>query len=247
MTLVYHYFPTSHWSRVISLVIAEKGIEVERQVVDIRHNATFDPAYMRLNPKGVVPTLVHDGSAVTNSLRIASHLDEVASPALYTGLEDEHVDAWVKRLETFPLMLFSYSVWVLGQRGERSASILDDKIERAARYADAHPALRAEYTRKKAFFETFRAQVQDDAFVAAELERWGEVLDEIARCADPWIAGETYSFADCIATSILYRLVDLERLDAWHGDESHGLHRYYARLCARPSFAAVFSNDPNIL
>lgn len=250
MTIAYHYFPSSHWSRVMSLVIAEKQLEVERHFVDIRHNATFEPSYMRINPKGVVPTLVHDGQSITNSLRIAAHLDEVVpEPALYQGLGDDAVREWVAELEAFPLMLFSYSVWVKGLRGERSSTILDDKVERAQRYAREYPELAALYTRKAAFFSAFRAQVYDAEHVAAETERCRRVLDELANAVSTrlWLGGEHYCLADAIATSVLYRLLDLDVLVEWRADPSHGLDAYYRRLCARPSFATVFENDPLIV
>jgi glutathione S-transferase len=37
----------------------------------------FDPVYMRLNPKAVVPTLVHDGHTIVESTVICEYLDEV--------------------------------------------------------------------------------------------------------------------------------------------------------------------------
>jgi len=37
----------------------------------------FDPAYLKLNPNGVVPTLIHDGQAITESAVILYYLDEV--------------------------------------------------------------------------------------------------------------------------------------------------------------------------
>ena len=43
----------------------------------------FDPAYLKLNPNGVVPTLLHDGTAITESSVILYYLDEVfPSPTL---------------------------------------------------------------------------------------------------------------------------------------------------------------------
>lgn len=64
-----------------------------------------------------------------------------------------------------------------------------------------------------------------------------------ALSARPFLGGEAWSLADAIATSMLYRLVDLETCHLWHGDEAHAVHRYYERLRARPSFAAVFLDD----
>ncbi len=54
-----------------------------------------------------------------------------------------------------------------------------------------------------------------------------------------------YALADAIATSVLCRLADLRRVDHWVGRD-HPLARYYDRMRARPSFAAVFTDDPNL-
>ena len=242
----YYYFPTSYWSRIISLVLAEKGLSFGRRLVDIRKNASFDPDYIRINPRGVVPTLVDEDRIVCNGPTIAEYLDEKAGPRL-CRFDDPQVASWSRRLEDVPVMLFSYSVWVLGKRGEKSADILADKVERAARYAEQYPDLREQYLRKGRFFEQFRAHVYDDAHVASEASKCRELLEEMGGLVAEreYLCGE-YSFADCIATSILYRLVDLGMLDHWATDPTHGLHGYYDRLRARPSYQAVWVEDPLI-
>jgi glutathione S-transferase len=246
--MLLYYFPTSYWSRVVALLLAEKGIEPERHFVDIRVNANFDPSYLAINPKGVVPTLVDGDDTVCDSVRIASHLDARGGVPLYDALGNPAVDAYVEELKDFPVMLFSYSVWVKGERGERSADILQDKVERAARFAKDNPQFRELYERKQAFFTKFRAEVYDSEHLAAETERCRAVLDRMGKELDgkTWLGGEHYSFADAIAVAMLYRLVDLGRLDHWHGDDSHGLDAYYRRLRERPSFNTVFVDDPLI-
>lgn len=252
MALHLHYFPNSHWSRIISLVIAEKGLSPERHFVDIRVGASFEPEYMRLNPRGVVPTLVDGETVVWDSPRIGEHLDTLAAPAL--SRTDDAVHAhWMDVLEDFRVMHMSYAVWVLGRKGERSADILADKVTRARAFADEHPDLRAEYLRKAEFFEQFRAEVYDEGYMQRCHEESQATLDAMADALAerPWLGGDTYGFADAIATSALYRLVDLERLADWHDPGNDApraavLRDYYTRLCARPSFAAVFRDDPLI-
>lgn len=238
----YYYFPSSHWSRVVSLLIAEKGLAPRFHVVDIRRNASFEPDYVRLNPRGVVPTIVDDGCVVWDSMRIAAHLDEVAPPRLRS-----EASGWTDRLADFPLMHLSYFVWTRGLRGERSADILEDKVARARRYAAQYPELRDRYERKGRFFEAFRDEVYSESHMEGVLRGCGETLDELAgRVAEaPFIDGERWSMADALATSILYRLADLELLDAWNADP-HPLHGYLGRLRSRPSFARVFVDDPRI-
>jgi len=251
-SLEYHYFPNSHWSRAVTMAIADKALRPQRHLVDISRNATFEPDYMRLNPKGVVPTLVVDGTAVCDSLVIARHLDRLAEPALLSHRPDAtEVADLCEALEAFPLMLLSYSVWVQGQKGERSKDILADKVQRAARYAGEYPELALRYERKRAFFERFSAALRDAEHLEAEKARCATFLDELARRVDTasWLCG-TFSFADCIAASILWRLADLPLLADWHPDHGgsvdHPLFRYDQRLRARPSHRFTYFDDPLI-
>ena len=36
------------------------------KIIDLFKNEQYDPDYVKLNPKGVVPTLLHDGHAMWN-------------------------------------------------------------------------------------------------------------------------------------------------------------------------------------
>lgn len=247
MALEFLYFPNSHWSRVIALVLAEKNCDPQRRLIDIRVNATFEPDYLRINPRGVVPTLVADGRAICNSPRIAEFLDDVGGPRLVRREDPVHAQ-WMSTLEDFRLMHLSYSVWVLGNKGERSADILADKVARARRYAEQYPDLSEAYLRKGEFFEKFRSELHDPDSMKGIVDDSRQVLDQMSRVLTerPWLGGDSYGFADAIATSILYRLVDLELLAQWHNDSTSALRDYYDRLCGRPSFAVVFRDDPLI-
>lgn len=242
-----HYFPTSHWSRAVHLALREAGVEYATTVVDITRNATFEPAYMAINPRGVVPTLQDGDETICDSRAIAEHLDARCGGALCRA-GDAAVEAWIRRLHDFPVMLLSYSVWVLGARGENSKSILADKITRARDYAERHPDLREHYLRKAEFFAAFEREVYDEDHVAARSRACRAVLDELSTVVDgrDWIGGQARCFADCIAASILSRLIDLGRLDDWHATPDHPLRRYLDRLRSWAGYQYVFFEDPNI-
>lgn len=228
-------------------MLVESGTSFERKLVDITKAATFEAEYLRMNPRGVVPTLVDGGEVVCDGRTIAEFIDKKAATRLCPS-DNETYRSWARRLHDLPVMLFSYSVWVLGRKGEKSADILADKVSRAREYAERYQDLRTAYLRKADYFETFRRELHDPDHLAQETAAAASLLDELGmqQQTSKWIAGDDFTFADCIATSILYRLVDLKMLDHWLGDESHGLDAYYKRLRERPSFRAVFYDDPLI-
>jgi glutathione S-transferase len=45
----------------VRLALTEKDLQAKEHMLKLQGDQ-FDPAYLKLNPNGVVPTLVHDGS-----------------------------------------------------------------------------------------------------------------------------------------------------------------------------------------
>ena len=84
MLALYHYDRSTAAQRV-RLALEEKGLAWESLVVDTAEgDASQLPArYHELNPKGLVPVLVHDGRALSESLVILEYLEDVfAEPSL---------------------------------------------------------------------------------------------------------------------------------------------------------------------
>ena len=57
------------------VALAEKGLEYRDRLMTLRGDQ-FDPQYMKLNPNGVVPTLIHDGRTIIESSVILYYIDE---------------------------------------------------------------------------------------------------------------------------------------------------------------------------
>ena len=65
-------------SQKVRLCLAEKGLEWTSHPIDFAKAEHLAPAYLALNPNGVVPTLVHDGVPVIDSSVICEYLEEIA-------------------------------------------------------------------------------------------------------------------------------------------------------------------------
>jgi maleylpyruvate isomerase len=63
----------------VRVALKIKEMEFDEMPVDILRGDQFEPAYAEVNAERVVPTLVHDGCSVFQSLAIIEYLDEVQS------------------------------------------------------------------------------------------------------------------------------------------------------------------------
>ena len=68
--------PMSPCAQKVRMLLATKGLDWEARHVDLPNKANLDPAYLALNPLGVVPTLVHDGQVVIESSIICEYLED---------------------------------------------------------------------------------------------------------------------------------------------------------------------------
>ena len=75
--LVLHHAWRSSASRRVRLCLEEKGLAYESHPVDLAKLEHHSPEYLRINPNGVIPTLLHDGRALYESGTICEYLDEV--------------------------------------------------------------------------------------------------------------------------------------------------------------------------
>lgn len=79
--LVLYDFGNSVCCQKVRITLCAKGLEWKAIPVNLFTVEQYDPAYLKLNPKGVVPTLVHDGKPVIESTLICEYIDQTFSQA----------------------------------------------------------------------------------------------------------------------------------------------------------------------
>lgn len=76
MILHGYYRSTASWR--LRIVLALKGIAVEQRAHHLRRGEQRLPAFLALNPQGLLPVLeLDDGTVLTQSLAIAEYLDDI--------------------------------------------------------------------------------------------------------------------------------------------------------------------------
>ena len=82
MLELYHNINSPYCAQKVRIALYEKDQAVKEHLLTLQGDQN-DPAYMKLNPNGVVPTLVHDGNIITESSLILYYIDEAfPTPAL---------------------------------------------------------------------------------------------------------------------------------------------------------------------
>lgn len=100
--------------RRVHMFVAEKGLDLPRQQVNIMADGHRDGALLRLNPAATVPFLVlDDGTVIAETVAICRYLEEChPDPNLMgaTPLERAAIEMWQRRVEFMLLMPIAHMV-----------------------------------------------------------------------------------------------------------------------------------------
>src|SRR5260370_9154942 len=110
MLELYHNI-ISTCSQKVRLCFAEKGLTYVDRHIEFSERGHLSPEYLKLNPNGVVPTLVHDGNPVIDSSVILEYLDEAfpeTSLPPANLVERARMRAWLRYFEEVPTVAVSF-------------------------------------------------------------------------------------------------------------------------------------------
>jgi len=87
----------------VALFLAEKGIDIPFEPVDLIHGAHRDPTFRAKNPVGLVPVLeLDDGTCISETIAICRYFERLhpEPPLMGSGALDEAtVEMWQRRVE----------------------------------------------------------------------------------------------------------------------------------------------------
>ena len=234
MALALYHSPYSTCSQKVRLVLAEKSLDYESRLIDFAAQDQLAPEYLKLNPHGVVPTLVHDGEAITDSSCIMEYLDEVFPDPPMTGgtpLERARVRALLRYIEEVPTVAIRYPSFQNVFLPILSLLSTPEQFDDAA----SKRTLRAGFYRKMNSGAGF-----DAAEVAESESQLQQTIDKAEGVlqGQPWLTGERFGIADCGLVPTVDRMDDLGMASAWA--DRPAFRDWLERVHARPSFVAAF-------
>jgi glutathione S-transferase len=233
-----YHTPSSYYSMIARLALAEGRIAYERVFVDIHFRMSQQqPDYVRLNPGMTVPTLVLSDRVLIESRDIAQY---ALGPAA-----DAETKAWVDLHYRYPIEELTFG-GILA-RNPLARIMIPKRLEAARRQLLAHavrnPDLASVYEARAAVFAGRVATFEPQTVIALSQRRRTEAigfmdrLEQTLQDGRPVLVPPAYGIADTVWTVFLGRMEF-----AGLGDEiprRPTLARYWSAMQARPSFAAA--------
>ncbi|HEY1943110.1 MAG TPA: glutathione S-transferase family protein [Roseiarcus sp.] len=236
-----YHTPSSYYSMIARLALAEGGVAYEPVFVDIHFRMSQQrPDYVRLNPDMTVPTLVLADRILDQSREIAEYALGVDDATL--GSEAR---AWLDLHYAYPIEELTFGGILARNPMARIMvpKLLGGAHRRLLTLAHENPDLAAVYeARAKVFAE--RARVFDPASAMWLSERRRaeaiDIMDRMERTLGDGratMAPPAYGVVDAVLTVFLGRM-EFAGLGA-EIPKRPALARYWRVMKARPSFAAA--------
>lgn len=204
----------SNCSMRVRLLLDEKGVPWVSHEIDLGHQGNLEPSYLRVNPKGLVPALVHDGTVVTESCDILNYLEQAFPEPSFVPTDPEQaagIQDWVERASDLHIKAMKTFMYGATGGSTKKASDMDHyrEIQPDRELVEFHQKASEGFTAE----EVSEAERLNHALLA-EMER---LLENQA-----YLSGDTYGLADMawapnmfLLRMLSFPLENYPRVSAW--------------------------------
>lgn len=231
-----YYYENSICAERVLMTLAEKNIDdwVPHHL-HLFKGEHFSEEYLTLNPKGVVPTLVHNGHVIHESAIICDYLDDLVTenPLKPTSpVETAHMREWIKDSDDY----------IFEAVGSLSfTSVFRNKM------LNMSTEQRLSHWQKQKVLDRALRQVicvehgLDSPYLIRALASWDRTwkyIEEALQDEREWLSGDQFSLADICFAPFIARMDGLKILDIWL-DNRPLSQQWWQRLKNRPSFISA--------
>lgn len=230
-------FSQSTCSLKVRICLAEKDLEwTDKRLVSKDHDHLSD-WYLKLNPNGVVPTLIHDRRPVFESSVIMEYLEDIhpapsLRPADAYGLAQ--MRSWLAFVDQVTTPAGRYPSFQFGGLLLKFQNMSDEEFD--------------EKTRKRPLKAAFYKKMnKNTGFAGAELDQAYNDFRKTAARMDrmfqenggPWLLGGQFTLADIAVAPLLDRQEDIGLEFLW--EEAYpAVGDWLRRIQARPAYIEAY-------
>ena len=229
MLTIYHWEPNANSGKPV-MAAFEKGVEFESRYTDLLSFDQHSPEYLKINPNGTIPAMVHDGVLVAESTAMMEYIDAAfAGPPLRPSdpFERWRMRWWCRFFDQFvgpSISMFGWSFFVGPSVRQRDPEELKARIERI-------PLKERRIAWSKAIYGTFSPEEMAESKRRIE---FGVRHLEAALTERPWVAGQTFSLADIVGFNMFAGL-PVMMPDVANDTQTPHLLEWLRKLNERPS------------
>ena len=235
MIELYHWEPNANSGKPI-IALYEKGVDFESHYTDLLNFDQHKPEYLKINPLGTIPTLVHDGMVFAESTQMCEYIDSAFDgPALQPTepVERWRMRWWCKFFDVYfgpSLSMIGWNIFVGPMVRQKDPEELRKAIERI-------PLKERRVAWSTAIYNTF---TEEQMAESRRRVQHGIAVFEGALSKRPWIAGGDYSIADIIAFCMAYAL-PMSQPENVNEEKTPGIMDWLRRIYVRPAIEKSFS------
>lgn len=238
---LYHH-GSSVCAAKVRFAMAEKGMEWDGVYIDILKGEQFEPEYLALNPKGVVPTLVHNDIVVPDSTVIIEYLDQLAPETSVHPTDPwERAQAryWTKAVDEDLHPACGAVTFVCSHRHTVLRNL---GPEGTTKFLASTPSMSV----------TSDWKSQKDGFIRNGFDAPGATekvklydaylkkMEAALAGGDEWLVGNKFSIADIALTPYVNRLAMMSMRGLWENGRLPNVDAWFTRIEALPNFKRCF-------
>lgn len=232
MLELYHH-GSSVCAAKVRFALAEKQLQWTGHYVDILAGEQFRPDFLRVNPRAMVPALVHDGRIIVESTVICEYAEDVfADHPVYPADPYRRAQArlWTKAVDEDLHPACSAITYVVSHRHtiRRNVQKFDDFLK-----TPSTESFEARKVKWQWIEHGLAAPGAPD-----KIRLYDRYLHKMEKALEdgPWLAGPDFSIADIALTPYVNRLDMMAMSEMWRNGRLPRVEAWFERVRARPTF-----------
>lgn len=225
--------PQSTCSQKVRLVLAEKNLSFVEHRMKLFKQDQLKPEYLKLNPNGVVPTLVDQGTPIVDSSVIMEYLDEQYPDRSLTprdSVERAKMRAWLRFFEEVPTVAVRFPSYNAAF-ARHFESMTDDEFKSLAKSKPVRDKFLGEMNKEKGFSNEKLKQAEDS--IRKTVLRMEPALKDHV-----YLMGDDATLADFCVLPSMIRMDDLGYEFLW--EDLPGVVRWLKAMKGRPSYKIAY-------
>ena len=233
MIELYHH-GSSVCAAKVRFALAEKRVAWSGHYIDLLKGEQFAESFLKINPRAMVPVLVHDGKLILESTVICEYVEEVfPDPPLYPRDPWLRAQArlWIKAVDEDLHPACSAVTYVVSHRH----TILRNGKQQFADFINSNTTESVESRKLKWQWIEHGLAAPGAADKIRLYDRYLHRMEQ-ALADRAWLVGDAFSIADIALAPYVNRLAMLGMEGMWQNGRRPRVAEWFARIQSRPTF-----------